>query len=248
MSETDTAAATKDAPRLPPCYKSLTPLIADRHKDVTYRRNLDYSFAREVNAVPLMAEEFPRAQVHFPIVFTRAEPHLPVALLGPEPGKNDFVAEDGSWRPGAYVPAYLRRYPFALVGDGTEGGRLLLCADLEADFFKADEGGALFEGDEGTDLAKSIMDFCTRYEQSLNRTRAMTKELAELDLLEDSVVNVQRGEKQTRVEGFRLISDKKMRDLDDAKLADLTRRGVASIISAHQFSINQFSGMFETAL
>ena len=235
--------------KLPLCYTSLTPLVAEHHGAVSYAPDNNFAFAADVNAVPLMAEEFPRAQLSFPIVFTKAEPHLPVALLGPESGKNDFVEADGTWRKDAYIPAYLRRYPFALVGDGGEEGRMLLCADLQAPTISEDrEEGKLFEGEAGTDIANNIMDFCKRYEASMQRTRAMVKELKELDLLEESVVNIKRGEKTARIEGFCLVSEKRLRELDDEKLAGLTRRGVASLLAAHQFSIARFSGMFQEAL
>lgn len=235
--------------KLPLCYKSLTPLVAEHHRSMSYVADGDFSFAANVNAVPLMAEEFPRAQLTFPIVFTKAAPYSPVALLGPETGKNDFVGADGRWRKDAYVPAYLRRYPFALVGDGTEGGRMLLCADLQSSTMsESREEGKLFDGDAGTETANNIMEFCKRYETSMQRTRAMVKELADHDLLEDSVVNIKRGEKTARIEGFKLVSEKRLRELDDAALAGLTRRGVTSLLAAHQFSIARFSGMFQEAI
>jgi len=126
---------------------------------------------------------------------------------------------------------------------------MLLCADLEAPTISNDrEEGKLFNGDAGTEVADNIMEFCKRYEASMQRTRAMVKELKELDLLEESVVNIKRGEKTARIEGFCLVSEKRLRELDDEKLAGLTRRGVSSLLAAHQFSIARFSGMFQEAL
>ena len=67
-------------PTFPPGYGSLTPLRADRHGDLTFRATQRYDFARSLRAVPLLAEEFPKAHPYFPIVFTGQSPHAPLAL------------------------------------------------------------------------------------------------------------------------------------------------------------------------
>ena len=155
--------------------------------------------------------------------------------------------DDGQWREDAYVPSYLRRYPFALARESAESDRMLLCADLEAPNFDP-EGGpseeSLFKEGGGTDYAQQILDFCQKYEEAMGKTRRTCAHLANLDLFEDAQVTVQRPDgKPVKIDGFRVVSEAKMRELDDKTLADMARRGVVGLIAAHHYSISQFSGL-----
>jgi hypothetical protein len=245
MTEIAADQALPGVSALPLCYTSLTPLVAQQHGALCYERKPNFSFAANINAVPLVAAEFPKAISFYPVVFTRAEPFLPVALLGPENGKNEFLANDGSWREGAYIPAYLRRYPFALASEKQGSERMLLCADLKAEGFSEGTSGQLFEDSEPSAHAKQILDFCSRFETAMQNTRAMVRELSDLDLLEESAVNISRGEQTFRINGFRVVSEQKMRDLDDEKLASLTRRGIVGMVTAHLFSTQRFSDLIQ---
>ncbi|MGB0929036.1 MAG: SapC family protein [Pikeienuella sp.] len=239
MNETKTHTA-------PLGYTSLTPLIAERHRDITYAAGGGYGFARHINAVPLLAEEFGLAQACYPILFPHAAPHLPLALLGARRGVNDFVGDDGRWRADTYIPAYLRRYPFMLASTAAHPDRRLLCADLAAEGFGGGaEAASLFEAD-GTPspAAAKILDFCQRYDAAELRTRATVQQFADLGVLEPGAVTVKRGEETLRVDGFQVISQKRLFALDDETLAGFTRRGVLPLIAAHLFSTTQFSDLF----
>lgn len=229
---------------LPIGYRSLTPLFSEQHAHLPFRRRRDFAFARALHAVPLALDEFMRAQAYYPIVFTRTSPSQPVALLGMSPGRNDFVDDAGVWRDGAYVPAYVRRYPFALVRENTHGRRMLLCADLTAANFEASRGEeALFEAGAPSGYAADVLRFCTRFEQALAKTRQTCLRLEALGLFEDAKITVRRQEsaRPTDIDGFRVVSDGKMRALDDGPLAEIARSGVIGLIAAHHLSIERFS-------
>lgn len=232
---------------LPLGYETLTVLAAERHAGLPFRKRRDFVFAKGLHATPIAADEFSRGHLHFPIVFTKSDPVLPMALLGMEPGKNDFVDENGNWRDGAYIPSYLRRYPFALARENAESDRMLLCADLKAPNFDPESGPTeeeLFKDGKPSDFAQRILDFSQKYEEAMARTRRTARQLAELDLLEDAQVTIERPDgKKTRIDGFRVVSEEKMRALDDKTLADLARRGVVGLIAAHHYSIAQFTGI-----
>jgi len=92
-------------------YRSPVVLRFEQHRDLCVKPAGDYSFARDVNAVPISVGEFMPAIRNYPIVF--AEGSLtPVAILGLKQGENRFLTAGGAWRRDAYIPAYLRRYPF----------------------------------------------------------------------------------------------------------------------------------------
>ncbi|MDH3666251.1 MAG: SapC family protein [Paracoccaceae bacterium] len=222
------------------------PILSQSHGKLGYRRNQTYAFARDLPAVPLIADEMPRAQGDFPIVFTPAPPHMPVALLGGSVG-NAFIDESGAWTRGRYLPAYLRRYPFALVRDKADSERMVLCADLSAEgFFETDgaQVGCLFDEVVPSERLNKILKFCETYESGLVKTRRLCEELNALDLFENSRVTLHhRGGKKIKLEGFMMIQEEKLREQSDAVLAGLVRRGVAGLIAAHHFSLAQFSAL-----
>ena len=231
--------------RLPALYKALVPLIAERHGTLRLSEHRGYDFAKDANAVPLTVDEFPQAMRHYPIVMADGDLPTPVALVGRQPGQNDFVDDTGAWRAGCYIPAYLRRYPFAYLRESEASDRNILCADLSSILFetKGDPERALFvEGAPGPVL-KNVMDFCTRYETALARTRAAMEEAKRLELIDTASATVTAGEKTLKVEGFSMISEDKLRKLPDATLADLARRGVLSIYQCHHLSMTNFSAL-----
>lgn len=231
---------------LPAGYGSLLPILPQSHGNLGYRRSRTFAFARDLPAVPLIAEEMPRAQADFPIVFTPTPPHMPVALMGGGEG-NAFIDDHGAWARGRYLPAYLRRYPFALVRDKADSERMVLCADLSSEgFFELEEAceERLFEDAAPSDRLKKILEFCEAYEAGLAKTRRLCEELSGLDLFENSRVTLHhRGGKKVKLEGFMMIQEEKLREQSDEVLAGLVRRGIAGLIAAHHFSVAQFSAL-----
>ena len=228
---------------LPTLYKTLVPLVPERHSTYFLSEARSYEYASQTNAIPITTDEFPQAMRSYPIVFAGGDTPTPVALVGFSPAQNDHVAKDGSWKDGAYVPAYLRRYPFAYVRESQEADRNILCADLSSMIFStsgAPERALFKDGQPGTVLS-NVMEFCNRYETALQRTRAAMQEAKKLDLIDASSVTVSRGGKSLKVEGFQIISEEKLRNLSDKQLADLARRGVLNVFAAHHLSLTNFT-------
>lgn len=242
MAETD--------PKLPLLYNEITPISAERHGGYGLSAERSFAFAAETGLSPLTLEEFAAAQRFYPIVFTREAPATPVALFGAERGRNDFVGEDGKWRSGAYVPAYLRRYPFVFVRRNAETDERVLCADMTSAHLEdgvEDEERALFKDGAAGKAGEAAMEFCKAYEVSTVRTRNAIAELEERELLRDGAIQVKIGDKTARIDGFRIIDEKKLREIDDAFLAKLARTGALGAIYAHLFSLANFGVMGDAA-
>ncbi|MEM9582352.1 MAG: SapC family protein [Pseudomonadota bacterium] len=229
--------------KLPTLYKTLVPLAAERHNGYYLSRERSYEYASETNAIPITADEFPQAMRNYPIVLAGQDNPTPVALVGYAAGQNDHVNEDGSWKSGAYVPAYLRRYPFAYVREAEDKDRNILCADLSSMIFSTsgEEDRALFKDGKPSEVLTNVMDFSNRYENALLRTRAVMDEARKLDLVDPSSVTISRDGKTIKVEGFYIISEEKLRKLPDDVLAGLARRGVLNIFAAHHLSLTNFT-------
>lgn len=230
--------------KLPLLYKELTPLSHARHGDYGVAAARSFEFARDLKFVPLTMDEFPQAQRDYPIVFTSKGPTVPVALLGANEGGNQFVEPDGSWRKGAYVPGYLRRYPFQMVREKEGSDRHVFCADLTCDLFELDckdEERRLFDGDKPGKASERAMEYCKAYEAALARTRKVIEELEVLKLIDESSVNLKGGEKTSRIDGFSVVDEKKLHELADETISSLVKRGVMGCVYAHLFSMGNFA-------
>ena len=222
-------------------YNQPEPLAAELHANLGVNPvEKPYAFVAESNIVPLTVTEFSPAALAFPIIFM-GEAKLPVAVMGLSQGQNLFV-EDGVYRPDAYVPAYVRRYPFVFANDPSKQ-RLLLCIDRAAPFVV--EGGAspLFVGNEPSEYTKTAMEFCNNFEQERHRTESFVKLLQDLDLFEvreamftprDEQGNPQAPQ---RLAEYFAVSETKLKALSPEKLAELRDNGALGQIYAHLVSL-----------
>ena len=120
-------------------YKQATPVSREHHSTTSIDTNQDYSFASQVNSVPLTATEFPHAARDYVIVFAGKDTPMPAVILGAEHNRNVFVSEDGHWE-GRYIPAFVRRYPF-VFSSSADGSTFTLCIDQEFQGLNQDNRG-----------------------------------------------------------------------------------------------------------
>ena len=121
--------ASVPASQLPLFYKSIVPLSTQFHPNHGLVPQEALNFTRGSHAIPLTVDEFAVAQRSFPIVFGMGENPAPLALLSLVDGQNLFLDDAGRWQPGAYLPAFVRRYPFMLAKLGPDAVDLSLCFD-----------------------------------------------------------------------------------------------------------------------
>ena len=153
-------------------------------------RNNDkpYGFAANQHFIPLHVGEFGAAGVHYPIIFA-GEERAPIAVMGLREGENLFIAPDGSFRPGAYVPSFIRRYPFVGARD-EQAQRVIVCIDRASSLWTENEPDVrLFENGEPTAFTKSCIDFCGQFDADRAITDSFVKLLSELDLLVSQQTN-----------------------------------------------------------
>ena len=229
--------ASARAPGLPPLYSKLEGVTAARHAALRVR-DAGFGFAAKATAVPLAAEEFVLAARSLPIVFAPQAPHLPVAITGLAAGSNLFVEANGAWRAGAYLPAYLRRYPFFMLRVAAGSEELALCIDPDASHVSDTQGEPLFtaEGKPAPQLDRSFA-LAKAVEEAVMKTRIMTARLAELGLLKGAVIQFMHNGKPMRVDGFFTVDREALRALPPERLAELRDLGWLEAIYAHLMSI-----------
>lgn len=195
-----------------------------------------FSFSAETNIVPAVLEEFGAACRHLPIVFMPHEKNpTAVFLVGVREGQNLFVDQDGAWR-GAYVPAYIRRYPF-IAGDVTNSDPVL-CLDLGSPLLSDTEGEPLVVDGKETDLLRERITFVGDYLAAANRTDAAGALLLALDLFQTITVDFRASDGSTHsVQGLWAVDEAKLNALPEEKFLDLRRHGLLGPIYGHLVSL-----------
>jgi hypothetical protein len=204
-------------------------------------------FAAAASAVPLGIDEFFAAQAVFPIVFSIAATPLPMALLGLVTGINLFVDAAGIWRPRAYMPAYMRRYPFILASQA-EADRLALYIDRDCDLVVEAGGEALFANGAPTPYTERMLAFAHGVHQQLEHAASFAAALAQHDLLVERTAEVAMpGGARHLVQGFRIVDETRFNALPDAVWLDWRRRGWIGLLHAHLLSQGRWASLVEIA-
>lgn len=217
---------------LPPFYARPLLLRAPEHAGLGLRLAGDLAFAAAAPAIPLVTGEFALAARHYPIVFSSDDDAMPLAVTGVAGGRNLFV-EDGRWRPGTYVPGYVRRYPFIAIA-GADGGPVMLAVDEACPrVVPAGEDGVepFFTPDgQPTELSRNAIALCEAYAIEHERTRAFARALLDNNLLVERQVQIRYNNQpadsapgaripDAQVRGFRLVDEAAFRALSADVLA-----------------------------
>lgn len=241
--------ASAPQPNLPLFYNDLMPLNSRDHSGWKSRTVETAKWLVGQHAIPLTSDEFIDAQRTLPVVFSTGDNPLPLALMGLNEGVNTFVDDDGKMTDPVYLPAYVRRYPFLLAKLHPEAEEMSLCFDPTSDLLGADcDGDALFDGEgKPAESVQGMLNFCQKFEEAGQRTRAFMDELKKHDLLMDGEVAITRNETPDApfvYRGFQMVNEEKLRDMRGDILREWNKNGILPIIFAHLFSLGQMRTIF----
>ena len=211
-------------------------------------------FARTINALAVSYGEMTAAARHYPVVFASADggaTFAPVIVLGLADGQNLFVGSGGDWDPAAYLPAFVRRYPFCiskLYVDGAPRGDRVVCV---AKAYVDDQGIALFD-ESGAPTApwSQIERLLSEFESDLDRTADMCASLARLSLFAPFTFTVMQDDDRAalKLDGMYRIDQAKFDALKPATLKALQRKGFLGHIYAHLQSLDNFAALYARAV
>ncbi len=259
ITEVPQEAPRAGAAALPLFYKAPQPLHNERHAGKGLKAPGDYSFAGKTHAVVLQVQEFRLAAAFYPIIFADEEPPIPLAVLGYRDGENLFVDAAGAWAEGTYVPAYVRRYPFA-TGQGAQDGEHLLYLDeasdlvvdldLESGAEPGAESGAgpgvepLFADGQPSERTQKALEFCTAFQRQAAVTNAFVEAVMARDLLESKEVRLDLpGGGSQLLTGLRVIAEQKFNALPDADFLEWREKGWLPLVYWHWASMDNFFRM-----
>ena len=232
-------AATADAlPLLPLFYRALQPLNSQMHSGWRLKGG-DASFAAKTPFVPIVVGELAAAARSYPVVFA-ADSAQPVVVLGLE--KQNLFIDDGQWASDAYVPAYVRRYPFAFIATvNPEGFALAVDSGSERIADGGTEGAALFEEGKPSELTRQALGFCNAFQADAAATKAFTDALKAQDLLIDRRADATLPDgRKLGLEGFQVVDAEKFTKLPDAIILEWHNNGYLAWVYFHLASLDRF--------
>jgi hypothetical protein len=240
-----------------PLYKKPEPISSQAHKGMGLRYNdKPFKFLAETHFVPVTMGEFAACSGRYPLIFL-GDNKTPVAAMGLRQGENLFVdTETFAMERFAYLPGFVRRYPFVSASHKDEADRFTICVDVESELF-SDKPERPFFTDDGqpTEFLNQAIDFVRRFEADVKATQAFVARMIELDLFDQQQATFQprdtqgqpAGDPQT-VASYWAISGEKLRALPADKLAELRDNSYLGAIYAHMMSLTQWETLINRAV
>lgn len=238
-----TTSQTSPAPAaaaLPQFYRNPVALEPVRHARAGLKPRPDLAFAAGTNAIALTVAEFGLAARTYPIVFSIATPAVPFAVVGLREQENLFLNEQGRWREDAYVPAYVRRYPFIFT-ELPDTTQLALCVDEAAENFEAESKQPFFVDGKPSLALEQVLKFSESFQAQYEDTRRFGQWLEEQGLLENRVARAElEGGQVFTMSGFRLINHEKLLQLTDEQVLELHKKGWLPLLHFHLQSLTNW--------
>jgi len=235
-------------------YKNPEPLSFAKHGNLGVKKiDQPFAFLRSAHAVPLTVTEFAMAACSFPVIFI-GEERTPIAVMGVRQGQNLYVNDDGFTDVDAYVPAFVRRYPFVFAAD-PGGEQLLLCVDSEAPMVSDQADVAFFDGEAPSKYTEEAIEFCKEFERQRHSTLAFVDMLKKHDLFEEKSISFQPRDQQgqdtgptQKIADYWAISEERMNALGDEAFKELKDMGALGAVYAHFVSLLNWPRVITRAL
>ena len=208
------------------------------HKDLRVIIDRSAEYGDNVWYAATFPSEFRNVQRCYPIFFMK-DPDTgefqAVAVFGVEDGENLFL-EEGGWD-APYIPLNVMRMPF-LIGfqEREEQGEVarepVITVDMDSPRISTEQGEAVFlEHGGNSPYIERVGSILRVLHEGVKRSGPFLETLAELDLLESFVLDVQLDDgSEHRLAGFYTINEEVLKGLDAERLADLNQRGYLEAI------------------
>ena len=136
-------------------------------------------------------------------------------MLGVRGQENLFVDAQGQWRAGAYIPAYVRRYPFIFM-ENEDRSQFTLCVDEQAPRWSRAATIPSSTKPASPPTWRAALEFCRDYQNQHAYTMEFARALAEADLLVENRADITLPDGQRlAMSGFKVIDEAKFNKLPD---------------------------------
>jgi hypothetical protein len=222
-------------------FERVVPVNKERHAGKKVRASNDFRFASKFHVAYVTVHEFARAAAIYPLVFLEdkdSDQFRPVALMGLDAGENLFVDSQGQWA-GSYIPAIIRRYPFALT-KASEADRFIVCVDEASDLLSDTEGASLFdEQGNPTQVIENVKRYLGELQQMDTMTHEFGQFLVQNNLLTPLNMRVNAANQARNITGCYVINEERLNNFSDVKFLEVRQKGYLPAIYAHLISLSQ---------
>lgn len=228
-------------------FEQMVPVAPERHRNKKVRNTAGFGFAAEFHIAYVTMHEFSRAAAIYPIVFLEDKPsggYRSVVLMGLESGENLFIGKEGVWT-ASYIPAMIRRYPFAL-SKGEQEGRYVVCVDEGSALLSDTEGAPMFdEQGQPTQVIENVKRYLSELQQMDVMTLEFSKFLRDHNLLTPLSMRVNTSDQVKSITGCFVISEERMNELSDEVFKTLREKRYLPAMYAHLISLPQIERLVQ---
>ncbi|MEJ0043400.1 MAG: SapC family protein [Rhizomicrobium sp.] len=208
-------------------------LDKEAHRDLRVQSGTSNEFPDDQRFVQVVVNEFPLLVVHHPILLTKDSDtgaFICGAVFGFDAAENLFRDE-----PDAYRPLNLRRIPFFVAGGGD------LAIDLDNPRVGTQKGQRLFDdGGAPTAYLQGVIAALGELRPGAEMTKIFIDTLLKLKLIGPIDISLRFDDGETRnLLGLYTIDPDALRELPDATVVELFRRGYLNLIYLMMASLKQ---------
>jgi hypothetical protein len=228
-------------------FEQIVPVALERHRHKKVRNTTQFDYAAGFHIAYVTVHEFARAAATYPIVFLEDKPNdgfRPVVLMGLQPGENLFVDADGAWN-ASYIPAMIRRYPFAL-SKGVEENRFVVCVDEASTLLSDTEGAPMFdEKGEPTQVIENVKRYLSELQQMDMLTQQFSRFLLSNNLLTPLNMRVNATAQARNITGCYVINEERLNAFSDNLFLEVRAKGFLPAMYAHLMSLPQIERLVQ---
>lgn len=228
-------------------FDNIVPITHDQHKNKKIKPIANFDFARQFNIASIMVHEFSRAASTYPIVFLEdkdRDEFRPVVLMGLETGENLFI-RDGKWD-ASYIPAIIRRYPFALAKTPEEDDNYTVCLDNSSELVNEEEGESLFDN---AGKPSEMMERVKRYLAELQQMEKFTQDfchfLAEHNMFTPLNMKVRQQDEIKNITGCYVVNEERLSNMSDEGFLTFRNKQFLPAMYAHLISLAQIERLLK---
>lgn len=228
-------------------FQQLVPVNKERHAVKKVKPVEGFGFASNFHIASVMVHEFVRAAAIYPVVFLEdkeQDEFRPVVLMGLDAGENLFVDGEGKWQ-ASYIPAIIRRYPFALASTGQEN-QFTVCIDEGSDLVNDEVGVPLFtESGEPAEALENVKRYLGELQQMDAFTKAFCKYLAEHNMFTPLNMRVRQADQVKNIAGCYVINEERLNNLSNERFLEMREKRYLPATYAHLGSLAQIERLLK---
>jgi len=233
-------------------YKKIELLSKENHKDLKIEKIENLDFLKNIPFATLGLSEVPKVASRLPVLISGGDKQEFAVIMSIGKLENYYI----NWKAGTatYIPATIKAYPFLMVDAKEEGSDKkfrAIALDVDSKFVGDDKKEAIFQKDRTpSKYAASKMQIVQNLDKDKANALKLISALKQFNLLDKRNFDIKINDKETKtiLSDFYVVNRERFYKLEDAVLADFTRKGWTNVIESHIDSISNIEVLLSKTL